>query len=288
MVETLSPRERSAEGVTRQRPRRGAVIAAAIGAAVLVAAVAGAVLIGSELRDRPLPTFPSLTAHPDTSLQGTVAYLARPAGAAGVGRPDCVRIIAASGQSSRQVLCLPSGDPSKAAQLGTKEATPQLVWRADGRLEITVFRVDPRTGTYSPGWQKIVDVRSGQAVDTPAGDVPSSPDLGTRPTVSPTGQRITTSSAESSGRVNVMLTDASGTRTLLSARGPGSYTYRLRAAFWAPNWQWIAADDGRILVITPGNPSVTRILVGDDGDNAIDVGTDPTLATFAVTDVNLL
>jgi hypothetical protein len=36
------------------------------------------------------------------------------------------------------------------------------------------------------------------------------------------------------------------------------YSYDLHAAFWAPNWQWIAVDDGRILIITPGAPPVTR------------------------------
>jgi hypothetical protein len=162
------------------------------------------------------------------------------------------------------------------------------VWLPNGRLEVTVFRVDPETGTYSTGWQKIVDVRTGQVVDTPAADVPSSPNFTTGRTVSPSGQTITTTSSESSGRVKVMLTDANGTRTLLSARGPGEYTYRMRAAFWAPDWQWIAADDGRLLVITPGNPSLTRILVSDEGENAMMVGTDRGLASFAVTDTNML
>ena len=288
MVGTLSPPQQSAAGPPPRRRRRGKVIAAAIGAIALVLFVAAVLFVAGELGGRPLPKFPSLTAQPDISLQGTVAYLARPGGAAGAGQPGCVRIIAASGQSSKQVLCLPSFDASKAAQVGTKESTPQLVWLPDGRLEVTVFRFDPRTMAYSPGWQKIVDVRTGQVVDTPAADVPSAPNFATRPTVSPSGQTITTSSAESSGRVKVMLSDANGTRTLLSARGPGEYSYRLSSAFWAPNWQWIAVDDGRILVITPGNPAVTRLLVGNEGDNAVVSGTDPKLATFAVTGANLL
>ena len=52
--------------------------------------------------------------------------------------------------------------------------------------------------------------------------------------------------------------------------------------FWAPNWQWIAADDGRILIVTPDDPSVTRVLTNDSTMNTS--GLDPSLARFAVTD----
>ena len=45
---------------------------------------------------------------------------------------------------------------------------------------------------------------------------------------------------------------------IAALQGPGEYTYGLGAAFWAPNWQWIAADDGRILIITTGHPTATR------------------------------
>jgi hypothetical protein len=33
----------------------------------------------------------------------------------------------------------------------------------------------------------------------------------------------------------------------------------MSAAFWAPNGQWVA-DDGPILIMTTGDPSVTRVL----------------------------
>jgi hypothetical protein len=250
---------------------------------VAIAVLVVALLVVRDL-GRGEPRFASLAEHPDSSLQGTIAYYA--------GRTGCVRIVAAAGQPSKDVLCLPAPDMSKAEQLGTKEDGPQLVWLADGRLEVTMFRSDPKSGAFSAGWQKIVDVRTGQTDDVAAADVPSSPNLTTRPAVSPSGQRITATSDASNGRIKVTLTEATGTRTLLSARGPGSYTYGLKAAFWAANWQWIAADDGRILIITPGEPSVTRVLTdetkeGRDSPAGL-TGDDPRLSAFAVTGANIL
>jgi hypothetical protein len=252
----------------------------------VIAAVAVAVLVVLIVRDvgRGVPEFDSLAEHPDPSLHGTVAYFA--------GETGCVRIVAAAGQPSKDVICLPPPDMTKAAALGTKEDGPQLVWRPDGRLEVTMFRSDPKTGTFSAGWQKVVDVSTGLAEDVPAADVPSSPDLTTHPVVSPSGQRIATRSDEQSGRIEVTLTDAKGTRTLLSARGPGKYTYRLASAFWAPNWQWIAADDGRILVITPGDRPTTRVLTDSTregrGAGGGLYGDDPRLARFAITGTDFL
>ncbi len=100
--------------------------------------------------------------------------------------------------------------------------------------------------------------------------------------VSPRGQRISWMS--DNGRIKVTLTDRNGTRTLLSAQGPGEYTYGLGAAFWAPHWQWIAADDGRILIITIGHPPVTRVLTTESSQG----GFDARYARFAVTGANIL
>jgi hypothetical protein len=198
--------------------------------------------------------------------------------------------VAAAGQPSKKLLCLPAMDVAKAAELGAKETDPQLVWRPDGRLEVTVFRAAVQKGeppALSAGWQKIVDLASGVVEDVPPIDVPSAPNLTTRPTISPSGERITTSSNPEFGRIKVMLDDANGTRTLLSAHGPGKYTYGLTAAFWAPNWQWIAAYDGRILIITTGAHPATRILT----DRASGLGGaqgDGRFSSFAVTDADLL
>lgn len=227
--------------------------------AVLVVGLAGWVVVALLGEDRAVPSFPSLADEPDRSLRGTVAYLA----------PDgCIRLVAAAGSPSKEVYCLPAEDMSKAPQLG-KEVGPQLVWLPDGRLEITVFRMDPvamKESKTAPGlvagWQQILDVRTGDVEDVPADEVPDEPNLGTEPMVSPDGERITVESDSLSGETEVVLSRDGEERTLLAAHGPGKYTYGMRA-FWAPNWEWIAADDGRILVITTDEPSVTRVLVDE-------------------------
>ena len=261
-----------------RRFRYGRAIGIAV--AVLVVGVVVLGLLVLRALSRPIPEFPSLADQPDRALHGTVAYFDDQSG--------CVQIVAAAGRPARTVLCLPlRQEASAAAKLG-KLIGPQLVWRPDGRLEVTMFRMTTPGGPgFTAGWQKVVDVRTGQVEDVPAADVPSTPNRTTHPTVSPGGQRIVTSSDEQSGRVTVTLVDRSGSRTLLSAQGPPSYSYRLYSAFWAPNWQWIAADDGRILVITPGHPAVTRVLT-TDSDRVAFGGDDPRLARFAVTAADIL
>jgi hypothetical protein len=129
-----------------------------------------------------------------------------------------------------------------------------------------------------------VDVRTGAVQDVPATDVPAEANLLTRPTVSPSGQQITTTSED--GRIEIALSDSTGSRILLSAQGPGEYTSGLIAAFWAADFQWIAADDGRILVVTAADPSATRVLT-DESTNVAFGGEDPRLARFAVTSENV-
>lgn len=227
--------------------------------AVLMVGATAWVVLTQFGESRPVPSFPSLAEQPDRSLQGTVAWVA-PNG--------CVRLVAAAGSPPREMYCVPDEDMSKAPRVG-KEVGPQLVWLPDGRLEITLFRMDPsdlRESKTTPGlvagWQKILDVRTGDVEDVPADDVPGEPNLSTEPTVSPDGERITVTSDAMSGEVEVVLSSEGEERTLLDARGHGKYMHGMRA-FWAPNWQCIAADDGRILVITTDEPSTTRVLVGE-------------------------
>lgn len=264
--------------------RRWVWIVASI-AGVIVLVVAGLVLgFGGGLfhghDGRRLPAFPSLADQPDVSLHGTVAYFANDTG--------CVRIVAASGQTSRDLLCIPPKDTAVRPQQGVKPAGPQLVWLPGDRLEVTMFLWKPSPGTpvYSAGWQKIVDARTGKVEEVPAPQVPSTPNLSTEPSVNPNGERVGFALDGGSGSVTVTLTDRSGTRTLLSARGPGEYGYRFGPVFWVPNYQWIAAsDDGRILVITAGPPPVTRVLVTGSGGGA---GGGTAGPAFAVTSTDLL
>ena len=171
---------------------------------------------------------------------------------------------------------------------GIKPAGPQLVWLSGDRLEVTMFLWKPSPGTpvYSPGWQKVVDIRTGTVDNVPAAQVPSTPNTTTEPTLSPNGARVSYTLNAGSGQVKVTLTDSSGTRTLLSARGPGEDLYRFGPVFWAHNWQWIAAsDDSRILVITPGTPPQTRVLVTGSGGGA---GGGTAGPAFAITSSDLL
>jgi hypothetical protein len=243
--------------------------------------VAGlALVVGLALHDqnRSVPSFPSLAEQPDSTLHGTVAYYANDTG--------CIRLVAAAGQPSKTLWCLPHEDAAKMPTVG-KPAGPQLVWRPNGRLEVTMFRMHPGPPmTLSAGWQKIIDSRTGKVHDVPAAQLPSTPLPATGPTVSPTGQRVGYTLDQGSGRAKVTLTDATGNRTLLSVHGPGEYTYRFGPVFWAPDWKWIAAsDDGRILVITPGTRSVTRVLVTGSGGGA---GGGTAGPAFAVTAADLL
>lgn len=248
---------------------------------VAIAVAASALVVGLLLvrgLTWQVPQFASLAKNPDRSLQGTVAYYAD--------QTRCVKVVAAAGRPSKTVFCLPEMDVAKAVKQG-KEIGPQLVWLPGGRLEVTMFRMSPpakpgAVPALHPGWQKIIDVRSGKIKDVPAAGVPAQPNRATHPMVSPSGQRISWTS--DNGRVTVILTGHNRSRTLLSVQGPGEYTYGLGAAFWAPNWQWIAADDGRILIITTGHPAVTRVLTAESSHGAFAAD----LARFAVTSANLL
>ena len=250
----------------------------------LVAAVAAgfAVFVGSSLRDsgRPLPSFPALTAQPDPSLHGTVAYFDSGTG--------CIRLVAASGQRSKTLWCLAKDDPSTWPTVG-KPVGPQLVWRSDGRLEVTMFRMQPGPGkavALGAGWQRLVTVDTGKVDNVPIARVPSAPSTAAGPSLSPSGQRVSYTFDGSSGRAKVTLTDSFGTRTLLSVQGPGMYGYRFGPVFWAPNWQWIAASDtNRILVITKDRQPQTRVLVTGSGG---DTGGGTAGPTFAVTGADLL
>jgi hypothetical protein len=268
----------------RRRHRVRVAVAVVVSAVALFWVVVGlGMVIYHWQESRPIPSFASLADHPDPSLSGTVAYYDSQSG--------CIRIVAAAGQPSQQVWCLPKEGPSTWAEVG-KPAGPQLVWRTGGRLEITMFRwtatADNKTApTLRPGWQKVIDLRTGAVDNTPTAEVPSSPNLTTEPTTSPSGDRITWTTDPPTGKAKVFVTDASGSkRTLLAVHGPGEYTYQFGPVFWAPNYQWIAAaDDGRILVITPTAPAVTRVLRTGTGGGA---GGGTAGPPFAITTENIL
>lgn len=245
--------------------------------------VAAVILLANSATHRGVPQYPSLRSQPDPSLSGTVAY---------VTTGSCIEVVSASGSRAKQVLCLQGAEQQKGGPAATKLIGPQLVWRADGRLEVTMFRMSMsghgEAPTYSAGWQKVIDVRTGAVQQTPTADLPSTWDTSTRPTVGPAGQRlIVTNARDGSGKVSITLTQAGhADRTLLSAHGPGEYTYHLYSAFWSPDRQWIAADDGRILILTLGDPVVTRVLADDLASGGFNE--DPARSNFAITAADVL
>lgn len=86
-----------------QRPRRRgwrwlAVLLGLILVAVVTLVLGLAAVLWHADNRHGLPAFPSLSEQPDTSLHGTVAYFANSTG--------CIRLVAAAGQPSRNLLCL--------------------------------------------------------------------------------------------------------------------------------------------------------------------------------------
>ena len=127
-----------------------------------------------------------------------------------------------------------------------------------------------------------MDPRTGKVTDVPQAQLPAAPSAAGRATVSPSGEKVSFRSDSGNGKVRITLRSADGTtRTLMSAQGPGEYTYGVDSAFWSPTWTWVAADDGRILVVTTGAQPQTRVLVEDAGDN-------PDMPRFTVTAADLL
>lgn len=273
-----------------RRTRRWVWVLAGVAGLILVG-VAGFVLWATNDIEEfhsgersPVPSFPSLTDTPDQSLQGTVAYFDNAS--------RCVRIIAASGAMSKDVYCLTDDDLALSPQDG-KPAGPQLVWAPDGRLEVTLFRWVPSKDQGSPPpmvaqWQKLIDVTTGEVEEVPEDQLPAEPVDPAASTVNDRGEEVRTDFDALTGRGEVTLTTPSGTRTLLTVRGPGEYTYGLEPASWAPGGEWIVTTDtggGRILVITPTDPAVTRVLVAGSGGGAGGGAAGP---AFAVTADDLL
>lgn len=291
MVEPVEVGESADSGGGGRQTRRWVwAVAAVVG--VIVVGVAGFALWATDeveelhsATNRPAPSFPSLADTPDPSLQGTVAYFDNGS--------RCVRVIAASGAVSDDVYCLTGDDLALSPEQG-KPAGPQLVWAPDGRLEVTLFRWVPSEDKESAPpmtaqWQKLIDVTTGEVEEVPDDQLPDAPLESSPSTVNGRGEQVRTDFDALTGRGEVTLTTASGTRTLLTVRGPGEYTYGLEPASWAPGGEWIVTTDtgegGRILVITPTDPAVTRVLVTDSGGGAGGGAAGP---AFAVTSGDLL
>jgi hypothetical protein len=198
------------------------------------------------------PSFPSLEEQPQAQFSGTVAYYSDSSG--------CVRIIAAAGGPSKDVYCIPD-EPIESKEEKGKPIGPHLAWLPAGRLSLTMYRMPDAPGPeVLPGWERIVDVRTGAVEEVPEADVPQTAPVIDHITVSPEGARVTTVSAD--GAAIISLTQGGQTRVLLDVSGDPR-SYRMAPAYWSPDFTWIAADDGRILIIDPTDPATTWIVTDD-------------------------
>lgn len=230
------------QGIFQQPGRRAVWLYVVVAVVLGLAAAVFFVVRGLSAYGRPNPEFPSLVDAPDPSLVGTVAYTE-------VGG-SCVRVVAAAGGPSRDVLCFE----------GNEGEGPQLVFLADGRLEVTMFDW-PAEQPIRGAWQKIVDIGTGAVEDTAAAEVPDTPTQAAEPAVGPSGERLVASSE--GGRITIVLEGPTGSQTLLSAEGNPDYRLAIPPV-WSPDRQWILAqeaDEGRLLLITVSDSPQTRVLV---------------------------
>jgi hypothetical protein len=219
--------------------RTSGLVAVAAATALVVGAIGMAVLFGGRAGNpfAPTPAFASLQAHPDASIQGTVAYnaLASP-NATKTGKESCVMVVAAGGATPRKLLCVPV----------TKAMGPALRWAAPGHLEVTA-----RSGAL---WRRDVDLATGAVMTLPY----QKP--GALSSTGPHGEKVTWTNEL--GRFRAFLTVGSTKTTLLSVDAPRTYGWE--NATWSASGAWFAVADfgARILIVTTANPQV-RVLARD-------------------------
>ncbi len=231
--------------------RRG-VLAIVIAVVALLSAVGIGARVFTALGPGAEPSFPSLEEQPQAQFSGTVAFYSDSTG--------CVRIIAAAGGPTKDAYCIPD-EPIEVKEEMGKPIGPHLAWLPDGRLSVTMYRMPDVAGPeVLPGWERIVDVRTGAVEEVPESDVPQTAPVINHVTVTPEGAQVTTVSAD--GAAIISLTQGGQTRVLLDVSGDPR-TYRMAPAYWSPDFMWIAADDGRILVIDPTDPVTTWVLTDD-------------------------
>lgn len=223
---------------------------------VVVGVVVVAVLAGLGYRAyqdwvREAPGYPSLADSPDADLVGTIAYYDADT--------RCVRLVDASGGRSADLYCL-EGSPEGTGRING----PQLVWRSDGRLEITAFDWPP--GEDPTGaWQVLIDPTTGDVEEVPDEDLPQALPAPPEAALGPDGRAATLTLRDN--RLVIDVAADGENRTLFSSE-QYSTDFGLSPSnelLWSPNGQYLVFSDGRLLLTTTEDPSITRILVEAPG-----------------------
>lgn len=253
--------------------RPGGWIALSILAAVVVGSLAALAVRTYRDWTREAPTYPTLSDSPDPDLVGTIAYYDA--------TTNCVRLMDASGGRSADAYCL-EGRPEGTGSING----PQLAWRPDGRLEVTAFDW-PQGGDPVGAWQRLVDVTTGEIEEVSEADLPVTPDLPPSVATGPDGQEATLDLRDH--RLVIELSSDGETRTLLTSE-EYSADFGLTPSnelLWSPNGQYLVFSEGRLLLTTVAEPSITRIVV--ENPNAFgccysSLG----IRSYAVTDATLV
>ena len=221
------------------KSERRAIVSIVAAVSVLVAVTAIIFVFGVI----PLPDFPSLAEQPDSSIPGTVAYLAFENE---FGNEPCLVTVPASGGRvvewvwcGRQYVEFPS-------------------WTADGLLVVVDYTAQP---SYL-----LIDPATGTAVDRiPQDNQPGEPvPLPYSSTVRqerPDGARVRTDGGRG-GDASVVVRINGEDQTILSVENAPS-DYSFIDVQWSPDGAWVLVSDtaGRLLIVgADGNPGA-RVLV---------------------------
>ncbi|MGH8886262.1 MAG: TolB family protein [Egibacteraceae bacterium] len=210
-----------------ERNRRP-VTAAAVAAVIVVAAFGGIVLFGR----LSVPSYPSLTDHPDPSIPGTIAFWR-------TGRSPCLSLVPARGGQVRELWCKEHAETSR----------PE--WTVDGNLVVRTYSVNgPEHLTIDGATGEVLERRAGSFDAYPQPTGADTRGDGTRAVIDDTEGKATLSLVAPSGRP----------RPLLVAHGPRNYAFL--DARWSPDGSWLLVTDSkeRVLVVDSAT-GTARVLV---------------------------
>jgi hypothetical protein len=197
---------------------------------VVILAVLVAVLVFGVI---PLPDYPSLADHPDTSIQGTVAFITDE-------NPPCLGVVPAGGGPTTELRC-------GVVEVGT------LGWTSEGLIITIDF--SSMTSRYL-----LIDPASGEVVDAIAADVDEPKPLAWESqSTRADGAVLITDGGRGTTAVKVHVPNEEPT-TILSADGPQDYSFDV--ATWSPDGRWVLVVDseGRILVVGESGTPAARLL----------------------------